>query len=168
MVVIRLSKAWKNKGTMVYKDTLSPSGEARTTALSLGMHSRLSAEGLLEPRSLSSLNRTSFLLNVANPPLRMAFRYTPTTMKKLETWYKEAGYLVRYERGSFQSGYCVLENKKVVVINKFFDLEARINALVDILAQIIPSLRETLPELAEDGEAWLAGREALEAKKTPS
>ena len=89
-------------------------------------------------------------------------------MKKLETWYKEAGYLVRYERGSFQAGYCVLENKKVVVINKFFDLEARINALVDILAQIIPSLRENLPELAEDGEAWLAGREALEAKKNPS
>ncbi|HNF49328.1 MAG TPA: hypothetical protein PLF48_08120, partial [Chitinophagales bacterium] len=35
-----------------------------------------------------------------------------------------------------QSGYCILENKRVAVINKFYDTEARINALVEIMQQI--------------------------------
>ena len=43
--------------------------------------------------------------------------------------------MVRYEKGTFNSGYCILEDKQVVVINKFFTLEARINALLDILQQ---------------------------------
>jgi len=49
---------------------------------------------------------------------------------------KSNKYIVRYEKGSFQSGYCILENKRVAVINKFYDTEARINALVEIMQQI--------------------------------
>ena len=48
-------------------------------------------------------------------------KYTQTTLDKLETIFEEAGYVVRYERGTFQSGYCILEEKKVVVLNKFFN-----------------------------------------------
>ena len=46
-------------------------------------------------------------------------KYNQTTLKKLENILEEGGYILRYERGSFQSGYCILENKKVVVLNKF-------------------------------------------------
>lgn len=46
---------------------------------------------------------------------------------------EEAGYVLRYERGTFQSGYCILEQKKVVVLNKFLQTEGRINTLMDIL-----------------------------------
>ncbi len=91
----------------------------------------------------------------------MAFQYKPATLKKLEAWFKEAGYLIRYERGNFNSGYCILEQKRVVVINKFFDLEARLNALVDIQTEILPALRERNPDLAEDGAEWVEARAAV-------
>ncbi|MBL7775170.1 MAG: hypothetical protein JNK89_04160 [Saprospiraceae bacterium] len=63
-------------------------------------------------------------------------RYTATTLKKLETLFAELEYSVRYEKGSFQSGYCVVEHRKIAVINKFFDTEARINCLLDILSNL--------------------------------
>lgn len=66
----------------------------------------------------------------------MSFKYSNHTLKKIESLFKEADYIVRYEKGRFNSGYCVLEEKKVIVVNKFFDTEARINTLVDILAQL--------------------------------
>jgi hypothetical protein len=45
-------------------------------------------------------------------------------------------YTVRYEKGSFNSGYCIVESKKIVVINRFYDIEGRINILLDILATL--------------------------------
>lgn len=63
-------------------------------------------------------------------------KYTQTTLDKLETIVEESGYVLRYERGSFQSGYCILEQKKVVVLNKFLPLEGRINTLLDLLPQL--------------------------------
>ena len=44
--------------------------------------------------------------------------------------------MVRYERGTFQSGWCLLEDRKVVVLNKFLNTEGRINTLMDIIPQI--------------------------------
>jgi len=66
----------------------------------------------------------------------MSFKYTPNTLKKLEELFEEARYIIRYEKGHFNSGFCVLEEKRVVVINKFFNNEGRINALVEILSTI--------------------------------
>ena len=40
-------------------------------------------------------------------------KYNQSALKKLENILDESGYVVRYERGSFQSGYCILEEKKV-------------------------------------------------------
>ncbi|HEV8269753.1 MAG TPA: hypothetical protein VGQ04_00530, partial [Chitinophagaceae bacterium] len=59
-------------------------------------------------------------------------KYTQTTLDKLETIVEEAGYVLRYERGTFQSGYCILEERKVVVLNKFLQLEGRINTMLDL------------------------------------
>lgn len=64
------------------------------------------------------------------------FRYTPTSLQKLEQLFREGEFLVRYEKGNFKAGYCILLDKKVVVINKYFDTESRINSLLDILSQI--------------------------------
>jgi hypothetical protein len=63
-------------------------------------------------------------------------KYTQTTLDKLEKLIAEAGYIVRYERGSFQSGFCILEDRKVVVLNKFLQLEGRINTLIDLVPQL--------------------------------
>lgn len=63
-------------------------------------------------------------------------KYTQTTLDKLEAITEEAGYVLRYERGNFQSGYCILEEKKVVVLNKFLQIEGRINTLIDLIPQL--------------------------------
>ena len=58
---------------------------------------------------------------------------TPRNLEKIEQVFKNNQYLIRYEKGQFNSGYCILKDKKVVVVNKFYDTEARINCLIDIL-----------------------------------
>ena len=64
------------------------------------------------------------------------FKYTRHSLKKIEQIMEEVGYTIRYERGNFNSGYCIVENKKIAVVNKFFDTEARINCLVEIISTI--------------------------------
>lgn len=63
-------------------------------------------------------------------------KYTQHTLDKIERIAEENGYVIRYERGTFQSGYCVLQAKKVIVVNKFFQTEGRINTLVDLMPQL--------------------------------
>lgn len=63
-------------------------------------------------------------------------KYSQTTLDKLEGIIEEAGYVLRYERGTFQSGYCILEERKVVVLNKFLQLEGRINTMLDLIPQL--------------------------------
>jgi hypothetical protein len=66
----------------------------------------------------------------------MKIRFTPSTLEKVERVISEAGYIMRYERGTFQSGYCILEAKKVVVLNKFLQTEGRINTLIDLISDL--------------------------------
>ena len=77
-------------------------------------------------------------------------KYTQTTLDKIEKIVEESGYIVRYERGSFQSGYCILEQRKVVVLNKFLQLEGRINTLIDL----IPQLQIDAESLTPDSRKW--------------
>jgi len=63
-------------------------------------------------------------------------KYTQGTLDKLEDVLGESGYITRYERGTFQSGWCLLEQKKIVVLNKFLDVEGRINTLKDLIPQL--------------------------------
>lgn len=63
------------------------------------------------------------------------FKYTKTTLDKLENLFKDMEFTIRYEKGSFQSGYALVESRKIVVINKFFETEGRINTLLEILSK---------------------------------
>ncbi len=63
-------------------------------------------------------------------------KYNPATLNKLEKVLEESAYVIRYERGTFQSGYCILEAKKVVVLNKFLNVDGRINMLIELIPQI--------------------------------
>jgi hypothetical protein len=63
-------------------------------------------------------------------------KFNQSTLDKIERILDEAEYIVRYERGNFQSGYCILEQRKVVVLNKFLQLEGRISTLIDIVPQL--------------------------------
>jgi hypothetical protein len=77
-------------------------------------------------------------------------KYTQTTLNKIEAMIEESGYIIRYERGSFQSGFCILEDKKVVVLNKFLQLEGRINTLIDL----IPQLKISAETLTAESKKW--------------
>ena len=63
-------------------------------------------------------------------------KYTQHNLDKIEKVAEENGYIIRYERGTFQSGYCILQDRKVIVINKFFQTEGRMNALIDLMPQL--------------------------------
>ena len=80
----------------------------------------------------------------------MSFKYTANTLKKMEQLFEEANYNIRYEKGNFNSGYCVLEDRRVAVINKFLSMEGRINALVEIL----PSVTIKEEELSTEMQKW--------------
>jgi len=86
-------------------------------------------------------------------------KYTANNLKKMEEIFAGHGYIIRYEKGNFNSGYCILENKKVIVINKYFDNEAKINCLLDIFTQIdidYHELKEEERQLIEQFESKLA------------
>ncbi len=61
---------------------------------------------------------------------------TRHTLKKIEHLFEEAGYEIIYEKGQFTSGYCLVEHQKKLVINKFYDVEGRIQAFLDLLEEI--------------------------------
>ena len=63
----------------------------------------------------------------------MSLKYNASTLKKLEELYDEMGYTIRFEKGNFNSGYCILLERRIAVVNKFLTLEGRINALIDML-----------------------------------
>ncbi len=66
----------------------------------------------------------------------MAMKYTQSTLDKLGDILGQSDYVVRYERGTFQSGWCLLEERRIVVLNKFLSVEGRINTLVEIIPQL--------------------------------
>ncbi len=66
----------------------------------------------------------------------MSIRYTKVFLSKLEDILAETDYILRYEKGNFQSGYCIINESKVAVINKYFPLDGRISSLIEILRTI--------------------------------
>jgi len=60
-------------------------------------------------------------------------KHTKPTLVKIESLLQEVGFRVRYEKGNFNSGYCILEDKSVIVINKFFDTQGRVQVLLDLI-----------------------------------
>jgi hypothetical protein len=73
-------------------------------------------------------------------------KYNQQTLDKLEALLSEMHYVIRYERGTFQSGYCILEQKKVVVLNKFLQLEGRINTMIDLIPKLAVNPETLSPE----------------------
>lgn len=60
-------------------------------------------------------------------------KYTNAFLTKLEEMIGESDFTLRYEKGQFKSGYCVLREQKVMIVNKFYSTEGKINAVLDIL-----------------------------------
>ncbi len=63
----------------------------------------------------------------------MALSYTQHTLEKLESLLKSLGFKLRYEKGNFKTGACILEQSRVIIVNKFSNLENKIISLADLL-----------------------------------
>jgi hypothetical protein len=61
---------------------------------------------------------------------------TTHTLEKLELLLRTAGYKVRYEKGNFKTGACLLQSSKIIVVNKFSNLESRIIALAELTREL--------------------------------
>jgi hypothetical protein len=80
----------------------------------------------------------------------MNLSITNHTLDKLESLLKALDYRVRYEKGNFKTGACVLENSRVVVVNKFSNLESKIQGLADLIGTL-----EVQDQLIDDKQKQL-------------
>ena len=63
-------------------------------------------------------------------------KVTNAYLRKLEGILQDLGYAIRYEKGHFRSGYCLVENRKMVIINKYFDVRGRTESLTEIVQNL--------------------------------
>lgn len=66
----------------------------------------------------------------------MEIKYTKHFLNRLEDIFSETDYMLRYEKGNFQSGYCILKETRIAIVNKYYSLDGKINSLLEILKQI--------------------------------
>lgn len=76
----------------------------------------------------------------------MQFKYTKQFLNKLEDLFAESNYVLRYEKGNFRSGYCLLKDTHVAIINKYYTQEGKINCLLEILRTVDDLETENLSE----------------------
>lgn len=91
----------------------------------------------------------------------MALSYTQHTLEKLELLLKALQYKVRYEKGNFKTGACILEHSRVIVVNKFSNLESKILALAELL-QTLDTTDEILLEEKQKAFLYLLKQTKLE------
>ena len=91
-------------------------------------------------------------------------KLTQHTLDKLEDLLLLAGYKIRNEKGNFKSGSCILEASKVIVLNKFAPVEAKVSYLVEAIRQL--NIDDSL--LDEKNQKWLqdARQTALDLSST--
>ncbi|MDH4089021.1 MAG: hypothetical protein OEV74_08715 [Cyclobacteriaceae bacterium] len=66
----------------------------------------------------------------------MMIKYTTQFLTKFEDMIAESDYMLRYEKGNFKSGYCLLRDQKIMIVNKFYTVEGKINALLEIIKNV--------------------------------
>ncbi len=64
-------------------------------------------------------------------------KYTKANLNKLEDLISETDYILRYEKGNFKPGYCILKDKKVIIVNKYYQIDGKINCLLDIIRELV-------------------------------
>jgi hypothetical protein len=63
-------------------------------------------------------------------------KLTQHSLDKLEELLEQSGYHIRNERGNFKSGSCIIESSRIIVLNKFAPVEAKVSYLIEAIQQI--------------------------------
>ena len=79
-----------------------------------------------------------------------------TILQDLKQIAQELGAKVRFERGDFKGGYCIVKEDKTIVINKISTLQKKVMILTSALKDLgvdekylPPRIREIIEEIAE-------------------
>ena len=79
-----------------------------------------------------------------------------TILQDLKQIAQELGSKVRFERGDFKGGYCIVKEDKTIVINKLSTLQKKVMILTSALKDLgvdekylPPRIREIIEEIAE-------------------
>jgi len=77
-------------------------------------------------------------------------------VQDLKSLANQLGATVRFEKGDFKGGYCILHDSKVIVINKMTNLQRKAMILSAALKELgvdeiylTPRLREIINEMTE-------------------
>jgi len=75
--------------------------------------------------------------------------------QELKSVADQLGASVRFEKGDFKGGYCLLHEKKVIVINKMTNLQRKVMILSTALKELgvdriylSPRIREVIEEMS--------------------
>lgn len=75
-------------------------------------------------------------------------------LQDLKSLATQMGAKVRFERGDFKGGYCILKDSKVIVINKLSNFQRKVMTLAAALKELgidevylPPKLREIIEEM---------------------
>ncbi len=78
------------------------------------------------------------------------------TLQDLKALAAQLGAKVRFEKGDFKGGYCILKESKVIVINKLTNLQRKVMILSAALKELgvdkiylTPKIREFIDEMAD-------------------
>ncbi len=79
-----------------------------------------------------------------------------TILQNLKQIAQELGAKVRFERGDFKGGYCIIKEDKTIVINKLSTLQKKVMILTSALKDLgvdekylPPRIREIIEEITE-------------------
>jgi hypothetical protein len=77
-------------------------------------------------------------------------------LQELKDIAKQLGAEVRFEKGDFAGGYCLLKDNKIIVVNKLANFQRKVMILSAALKEIgvdqiylNPRIREIIDEMAE-------------------
>jgi hypothetical protein len=76
-------------------------------------------------------------------------------LAELKSVADQLGASIRFEKGDFKGGYCILYDKKVIVINKMTNLQRKVMILSSALKELgideiylTPRVREVIEEMS--------------------
>lgn len=103
----------------------------------------------------SIFNITNFFTNY-DLGMKLKEKEFENVLLDLKSLADQMGVKVRFERGDFNGGYCLVKENKIIVINKLATLQRKVVTLSKALKEIgindiylTPKLREVIDEMAD-------------------
>lgn len=100
---------------------------------------------------------------------------TKQTLHELEDIVHRLGYTMRYEKGNFTGGYCLVKESKLFVVNSRFEPEKRISVICKNLKEmgidgifVKPGIREIIEGETDDPMSSEEGKPAKGDAETSS